>query len=238
MGVPGIVNVDGTDCVISLEGWSRHTNGVEILRLEDGNIVGLLPGLTSCKGSIMGSLYALSDGTIVNYLGTKGHYDGLKLTGWRLAMNDHGRVQATQSWQLDRVRFFTMMRAAWRGTDLYSSWNIVDGSAGQVVTEERVGKSMRAPFKGRSGVHLLAGKHYVQGVLGGGKFAFWNLETGELDGIGSIPENPADGATTEQKCRQAGRTTWRWLGGATPFAYRDRLYVRAYDFLWCMEEKP
>jgi hypothetical protein len=234
MGVPGIVDVDGVPHVISIEGWNMATNAVEILRLSDGESVGNLPGVTTVKGDIMGSVYTLSDGTIVNYLGTKGNYGDMKLVGWNLSLEPTGHVTARERWRSERGKYFTLLRAAWRGTDIYSQWNVLDGTTGQFVTEQRMGQAMRPPSGSHYWAFLLTEHHYVQCLLSTGQFVFWELGTGKMVGTGSLPVNPHDGLPTETIAGNEGRLTWRWLGGATPFAYNDRLYVRSHDFLWCL----
>jgi hypothetical protein len=93
---------------------------------------------------------------------------------------------------------------------------------------------MRTPFK-RCEAYLLAGPYFVQCGFRDGKFAFWDLATGELAGVGALPVNPPDGAPAAQKRAYEGSSAWRWLGAATPFAHGGRFYVRANDFLWCFE---
>jgi hypothetical protein len=48
-----------------------------------------------------------------------------------------------------------------------------------------------------------------------------------------VPVNPKDGRSPGEVGAQAYRPDWHWLGPATPFAWRDRFYVRANDFLYC-----
>jgi len=56
--------------------------------------------------------------------------------------------------------------------------------------------------------------------------------------VGRLPVTPADGASAErQQAEEHRRKDWRWLGGGTPWAEGDRLYIRGYDFLWCIGGK-
>ncbi|MEI7832466.1 MAG: hypothetical protein WCJ56_04635, partial [bacterium] len=52
---------------------------------------------------------------------------------------------------------------------------------------------------------------------------------------GRLPVQPKDGASKEQKLAEEKKGDgWHWLGVATPWAEGDRLYIRSYDFLWCI----
>jgi hypothetical protein len=230
MGVPGIVEVGGTTCVIMIDREGGRESSVEIVRLADGKVVGNLPAVTCSKGSITGPV-VLSDGTVVAYGPAKTRKRDI--VAWRLSVDDAGRVAITERWRAAAMKYFGLWRPAWRGMEMFSRHVRFDGRAGKPVLE-----NMRRPFKGGSydGTHFLAGPYFVQVGFYAGKLAFFEMATGKLAGVGSVPVNPADGLPVQRKREQATRSDWRWFGCGTPFAYKRRLYVRSYDFLWCFEK--
>lgn len=229
MGVPGIVRVGGDAFVIGVDREGRRDESVDIVRLKDGMIAGKLPAVTCSKGSITGPC-VLGDGSVVAY--STGAAKSMDVVSWTLAMDSGGTVSASERWRTQGPRYFGLWRPAWRGTEMFSGQVRFDAAVGKPI-----GADMRKPFKGGSydGAQILAGPYFVQCGFYAGTFAFFEINSGKLAGTGKVPVNPEDGLSTQLKREQAARSDWRWLCGGTPFAYKNRFYVRAYDFLWCFD---
>jgi hypothetical protein len=230
MGVPRIVKVGDIDCIIGVDREGKKEPGVDIVRLKDGVVLGKLPGITCSKGSITGPII-LSDGSVVAY--ADGKSKKRDAVCWTLVMNSAGKVTASEKWRTQLPKYFGLWRPAWRGTEIFSKWTRFDGSEGKPINE-----NMRQPFKGGSydGCCFLAGPYYAQVGFYAGEMAFFHIQSGKRVGKGKLPVNPDGGLSVQQRKEQATRLTWRWYGCATPFAWKNRLYVRSYDFLYCFEK--
>jgi outer membrane protein assembly factor BamB len=226
MGVPNIVTIGETPCMIAIGNEYKDTEDNDIVRIADGKILGVLPGRVTSKSAAHGSVVVLADGTVVNLGVASG-----TLVGWSLALGADGRVTPTQRWQKERPGAF-LDRPCWRDRTIYRGGIELGGTAGMKVGSDMRGPSLKAG--GYDGATLLAGPYYIECVFGAGGFVFWDARTHAWCGLGTLPVNPEDGVPAEVRYGNAWRATWRWLGAATPFAYKDRLYIRAYDFLWCI----
>ena len=230
MGVPGIIEIDGTTCVITVdEIWNGYVS--ELVHLDDGVVLGEIPG---ARNGGNGSPYVLSDGSVVTRVPPGKGVKNCDMVGWALSMGSDGKVVVKERWRVPErdLKGFSLSRAARRGTEIFGHEMLLDGTTGKPI-----GTGMRRPYKGGSydGQSLFAGPYLVQCGYYAGEFAFWNRETQELVGTGRVPVNPEDGLPVELIGAQTFRSTWPWLGPAAPFAYKNRFYVRANDFLWCFE---
>jgi hypothetical protein len=213
-------------CVIMVcDTWNTAAN--EIVRLKDGVVVGEIPGT---RWSFNGSIPVLSDGTILRNVPVEGQGENYAVVGFRLNLETDGKVTAREVWRIPRSKG-QVSRGAWRGTRYYGSGGVcLDGSTGAVVFSGLSDVFRRTSYDGQA---LLAGPWYVQCSFASGGFSFWDNDTGALIAGSTVPVNPKDGRSPGEVGAQAYRPDWHWLGPATPFAWRDRFYVRANDFLYC-----
>jgi len=218
VGVPGVVRVGGEYYILTVGSTGRSRDGDEILRLKDGAVAGLLPGSTASKGSIVNPMVIVDD-RVVNI--TK---EGL--TGWKLTEKD-GKIVPERLWATP-VDARGLARACWSGGFIYSRDGIFD---------TKDGKKLQGGVRGNgyaSDGGIVAGRVTVGWDFYKGKFYFTDIKTQNNLGEGALPTNAADGLPQQLKQEQEIGDTWRWLGAATPFAYKNCLYVRSYDFLWCL----
>jgi hypothetical protein len=221
MAVPAVAIVGSERYVIGVNPNSG-LGGNPILRLRDGLAVGSLPGHVmpnSMNGPIvMGdTIVSIHDKAVVcRRLVRQG--DGLTLEErWRSP--DKSMVD----WKL--------MRVPWRDGMAYLDNGVFNLREGKRTLSWNV--LINQGYYGQGGI--LAGGYYLGWDFYHGKFFWRDLDTGKKAGEGVLPVNPSDGLPLTLRREQAVRfKEWMWLGAATPFAWRDRLYIRANDFLWCI----
>jgi hypothetical protein len=243
LGVPAFVAVGQERYVIGVGNEGAGTPESAIYRLRDGAVVARLPGVTSSKGGVSGPV-AWGD-FVVN---RPGHEDAM-LVCHRLAPKDGG-ITLQEVWKLARSdrreESISLFRPASRDGRLYNGGSVLDLKDGKWVAARR--SPLNGGYYGGGGI--LIGPAFLSWDFYGGtkssdkttepgraRFAWHDARTGQPMGEGFLPVNPEDGKPLQFKREQACRDSWRWLGAATPFAWRDRLYVRAYDFLWCLGPK-
>ncbi len=161
----------------------------------------------------------------------------------RLVAED-GHISCQEVWRLPQTKF-RLERCAWRDGKVYSGGSVLDGATGKVVSATRA--SVDPGYCGGGGI--LAGGYYLCWNFYGRKskvesepvnaeFIWMDIATGKKAGQGVLPVNPSDGLPVTLRREQAVRSKrWMWLGAATPFAWRDRLYIRANEFVWCLGSK-
>ena len=219
MAVPMAMTLTGQQYIIGING--------DIYRLSDGKVMGILPGETHRKGVNNGPII---DGDLVINIGkVAGDSDAMNLTAHRLR-EQSGTVMVERVWCVEGRSPIHLSRAAWRGGRLYNGGTVVDFTTGTNVAVKL--PALNPGYCGAGG--MLAGGYYLSWDFYNGKFLWRDLATGLKAGEGKLPVNPSDGLPLTIKQEQAISETWRWLGAATPFVWKDRLYIRAYDFLWCL----
>ncbi|MFP4054519.1 MAG: hypothetical protein ACLFV7_11730, partial [Phycisphaerae bacterium] len=70
-----------------------------------------------------------------------------------------------------------------------------------------------------------------------GVFVFRKLMGREPLGRATLPVNPPGVDHDEVKRGNTKHARWPVLGAAMPFPYKDRLYIRSFDYLWCIGRK-
>jgi len=179
------------------------------------------------KGNNNGPIIA---GDLVINLGAiQGAGTPMDLTAHRLR-EQSGAVTMEKVWCIAGVTRISLTRAAWRGGRLYNGGTVVDFNTGTNVAVKL--PALNPGYSGAGGI--LAGGYHLSWDFHNGNFLWRDLATGLKAGEGKLPVNPADGLPLAIKYEQAIDEKWRWLGASTPFAWKDRLYIRAYDFLWCL----
>lgn len=238
LGVPAFVTVGKERYVVGV--GNEGAAGSNIYRLHDGAVVARLPGVTSSKGGVSGPV-TWGD-RILNR-----QADGdATLSCHRLVAKD-GELTLEQVWSLPksakREESISLFRPAWRDGRLYNGGAVLDIEKGAWIA------TRRAPTNGGyyGGGGILIGPAFLcwdfygatkssdkSAMPARARFVWLDAASGTQLGEGFLPINPPDGRTLEFKRAEACRDSWRWLTAATPFAWKDRLYVRAYDFLWCL----
>jgi hypothetical protein len=226
MAVPTVLSIDGLSCVILVD--QSAGKGMEILRLSDGAVIGELPGVPVANGG--GALVLLDNGRVVLRALTDSPYRAYYAC-YSMSLNDAGQVVLKEHWQTGTpepwqkggvgFRYFDLANASWRGSAVYGGAAILDSELAGIE------ESHAATAVGT--INTLTRNHRVQFSDRTGEFLFWGLDNSLLHGMGKVPVQPEEDLAEAQR-RGIVRTT---LGGAAPFAYKDRLYVRSYDYLWC-----
>jgi outer membrane protein assembly factor BamB len=227
MCVPAIVAVGGVPCIISVD-YAR----ADIIRLRDGIALGRLPGTTNSKNSFMGSCCVLGDGTVVTSVTSDEKPRSPDYVGWALSLvPGKDKVTVSERWRIP-VNKLKMVRPAWRGTDLFTGEVRVDGTTGEVT---RYYSSDEREYFDRD-VCLLMKHHSLMCSFRRNYFVSRDLSTGRILGVGHLPAKPSGGVPLMLKRSYEGQDAWRWMGGATPCAYKDRLFIRTYDFMYCFSK--
>lgn len=73
--------------------------------------------------------------------------------------------------------------------------------------------------------------------LADGRVLFRDLKTHQSAGTGALPTNSPETENDLLKRGEAHGPHWKMFSGASPFAYKDRLYIRGFDYLWCIGRK-
>jgi outer membrane protein assembly factor BamB len=248
LGVPAFVVANGERFVVGVgNGAPRQPPNFEkplnpIYRLADGAIVAVLAGQTSGKGDV--SAPVVLDDLIV----TQARWNETTLHGHRLVHDGNG-WKLEEVWQLaqDKKQAIHLFRPTQHDGKLYNGGSVLDLRAGKFLANRR--PPVNQGYNGSGGI--MVGSAFLSwdfygdakssdktSIPGRARFVWVEPASGKQIGEGFLPINPADGHPLAFKREQACRDSWRWLGAATPFAYKDRLYIRAYDFLWCIGRTP
>jgi outer membrane protein assembly factor BamB len=243
LGVPAFVIVDGERYVIGVGNEGASAAESAIYRLSDGAVVARLPGVTSSKGGVSGPV-VWNDGI----LNRPGHDDAV-LAFHRLVKKGES-LELEKVWSLPRSakreEAISLFRPARREGRLYNGGAVLDLKEGKWLATQR--GPVNPGYYGQGciliGPALLHWNFYGDGKSNDkslrpqqSHFVWTDAATGKPMGEGQLPINPADGKPLDLKRGEASLNHWRWLTAATPFAWKDRLYVRAYDFLWCLGPK-
>ena len=206
--------------------------GDAILRLRDGVEVGYVPGRNSIKCRVSGPALLAPD-LVLTHGSTNESFVLTQL------IPIGGRITTKEVWNStvkgDNGKIFriSLWRPAWRDGKLYKGGDVLDAVSKTFPVSGQPGLNCRDG----GGATILAGDFCLTIDPDAGKFLWRNILTNQKAGEGSLPVNPPDGLSEQWKKEHEIASSWRWLGAATPFAYKDRLYVRAYDLLWCIGPK-
>ena len=234
---PSVARVDGEAVMIAAgNGGSKDFKGDELIRIRDGASVGLVP---SRSGARSRSVTIVVDGDLVVTTVGLGKRQSATV-GYRLSWNaDRSALVCTEVWRLPDPRGFTALkRQPWIDGTVHHPAGVLDLRTGTMVRApgyERYELKGNGGYCGQGG--FIAGKAYCKWNFYKGQFLFFDRSSGQPLGIGTLPVNPPDGLPAAQKqAEEHRRKDWRWLGAGTPFAVGNRLYVRSYDFLWCIDQ--
>ncbi len=258
MGVPRVLRVDGEAVLVTAHGTPPGRKdpaefGDELLRVRDGASVGRLPAGNSGKAWGTGAIVVEDDvifcgiepGGVVSHGG--GYRPPKTVGALKLTWNAE-RTSLTHEilWQHPNRKQYFMEPAVADGV-LYASDAALDLKTGGGLP---IATHWSKVYQGYCDHGLIVTRNslvrwnrfgqtdYKDRSTGPDKqafFHFFDRRTGEPLGIGSLPISPDDGLSAERRgIEEHDRDWWRWLGAATPWAENGRLYIRAYDFLWCI----
>lgn len=196
---------------------------------KDGTPLGKIPGTMNGKMEFAGPLI---DGDVAYSL--DGDWRARILKGYRLKLGDDGKLAAEELWakpSRDLPRGFGMWRTVAMNGRLYHAGAVLDGMTGAPVAP-----AARGAGAGYCWWMGLAVKDAFLSIdAEKGNFCFTDLNTGKVLATASLPTNPLP-ERGEEIAGFTGRSKWGILGAGLPFVYKDRLYVRTCDYLYCIGE--
>jgi hypothetical protein len=240
MGVPALVELDGVTVMIAVGDGNNgdmprdyQYPGDEIVRVADGQTVGYLPGPATKKGPSTGPV-VVGD-LVVSKVPAPGHKS--KNLAVRLSWDDKKeQVVCTEVWRHDEKHryprgFNLFARSPWIDGKLYGGSAVMDLATGEILKDHDRQWDVSQGYCGEGA--FIVGPAYVRWNLYGGKwvkrkgkeecgeYVAFDRGSGNLLGVGRIPRSPTDRKRM-------------WVGAGTPYAAGGRLYVRSFDYLWCI----
>jgi len=67
-----------------------------------------------------------------------------------------------------------------------------------------------------------------------GRFVFRDVATQRVVGDLRMPKDPLGEANAEHVRSRIGLDRWMLFGAGLPYVWKDRLYIRAHDCLYCI----
>ena len=230
MSVPRVMELGGRKVIVPSVGENRvGPPGDDVLRLSDGKVLGQVPGTTSAKTSCTGPMIVDGD-VVVHYAGDWRDRD---VIATRLGLSADGESLTTEElWRITKntIRNFSLWRAVVHDGKLYHADVILDARTGKVFRDRL--PSSRRRYTWRSG--MIVGNAFLSINHQEGEFLFRDLATHKVVGQASLPVNPPGGAPDNLKIDNERGLKWSVLSAAAPYPYKDRLYIRSYDYLWCI----
>jgi hypothetical protein len=246
MANPRIIDLHGTAVVLS------GTNS-EVIRLRDGRVLGRLPGSVHSKSFATGP--AVCGEVVLTH-----EWEGVRIrsiVASRLRL-EGDRLSVERLWEKEpreELGRFHLWRTVGHGGRFYSDQAAIDADTGKAVAKVGSGSDVVKTADGKAvlgekgrvmrvfggyetrGDHVLAGERLV--VKNGLTGAIAVLDAKDLRVLSAfaLPINPPDGAEERLKRVNANAPRWPRLGFAAAFMYRDRVYLRGFDFLYCIGRK-
>jgi outer membrane protein assembly factor BamB len=255
MAVPQIVTVAGERLVITCSGG-------DVFRLGDGKHLG---GPFAKGGKVSTPVHASGDVIVCalpDSLQWGAGEDDFVHKAYRLTFAGD-RIVATELWSMDTkvqrrtgVNCGDLWRYAIHGGKIFTAQGVIDVATGRILRS-----NLPAPRRNYCwnqtivagntvltsvGVGLKNSKDQVASYRQYGEawlnetdavFLFRDATSGKVVGEATLPCQPSGGVDEAVVRASCGRAKWPWLGAAAPFVYRDRIYVRAYDFLYCIGKR-
>ncbi len=228
MTVPRVVDLGGTKVVIVGTGEQRPgPDGDDVFRLSDGTILGQVPGTTSAKMSVDGPVML---GDVVYHY--SGHWRDRTIHATRLSLDADGMLKTEKLWSAKKndLRKFSLWRATAHEGRLYHGPVEIDARTGKVLVDRR--PAARKRYCWRSG--LIVGDAYLSIDHAGGEFVFRDRKSGKEIARSTLPLNPSGGHSEKRKRQETNGPKWEILGAAVPMPWKDRLYIRTMDFVYCI----
>jgi len=242
-GIPSVLRVGGEAYVISIgdaveaEAGSSQPHpdgpGNEVFRLRDGRMMGMLPGAATRKRSLMG---AVVHGDIVINRGrtVPGKKKAPVYVAHRASLTPDGEgLEFREIWRTVKLR--DLWLPVIHENTIVTAAGAVDVNTGALLREWGQGIGFRSIFSN----HLLLrdGIWMSSTQRGKGEFRFIDISAGRRLAANTLPLNDPE-LDHEARCRaSSGMRQWDKFGAGMPFPYRNRLYIRSYDYLWCIGER-
>lgn len=221
--MPGLIELSGESFVI-VPASGPGQSGDEIIRLRDGKICGILPGFSSSKMQIGGPLVA--GDLVISNTGV----NGPEAVAHRLAYDkETEQVQNTQLWIVKPQR--NLFRVSLVGERLHAG-----GQSFDAISGKELGRNLPAApnnYCWRS--ELSIGSQVLSIDHSGGTFVFRDAVSGKGTGRATLPKHNPEIYDAPRVRAQVRGERWAVFGAATPVAWKNRLYVRGFDYLYCIE---
>lgn len=140
-----------------------------------------------------------------------------------------------------------LVETAWQSTDISLSGRnaIADdrmfggGWVADLNTGELLAGGSRGGLSSAGGgyvwpMRLLVKRCELSIDAAGGRFVFRDTTTHKVLGDIQMDKDPLGDANIDHVGSRIGCRSWHVFGAGLPFAYRDRLYVRSHDYLYCI----
>jgi hypothetical protein len=221
LAVPRVLDLGGTPVVLTAAGG-------EAIRLADGKILGHITGEVSSKMDVAGPLV---NGDTLYYL--SGDWRDRDIVAARLSLGASGDALAVgELWRIKQkqVRGFSLWRTLACDGLLYHGGSILDGRTGQ-LTQGRL-PAAQGGYCWSAG--LIVGDAFLSLDHARGRFLFRDLKTHKVLGDNTLPANPPEARDELRARANAHGPEWKIFGAGLPFPWKDRLYIRGFDYVWCI----
>lgn len=222
-GAPAYIEVSGTPAVVTGERG-------EVLRLADGKILG---------GPFFRSAPVYVRGNILIGRATRGAR-ALRLSLAREEETPPGEafersdeLWVEELWEAGSPVSMSR-RPALSADRLYGDGWICDLHTGELIAGGKRGDLPDAGGGYHSPMRLLVKGCELSINASSGLFVFRDVDSHKVVGKVQMPKDPLGDANIEHVAARIGLSRWQWFGAGLPFAYRDRLYVRSHDYLYCV----
>jgi len=144
-----------------------------------------------------------------------------------------GRLLVRQLWQADKP-VTTGGRPAVAGGRLYGRGWVCDLKTGELVAG-----GARGGLPSAGGGYVFPMRLVVKGCelsidAKSGRFVFRDVATQRVVGDLRMPKDPLGEANAEHVRSRIGLDRWMLFGAGLPYVWKDRLYIRAHDCLYCI----
>jgi hypothetical protein len=226
MANPRIIDLHGTAVMLT-------ATSAEAIRLHDGRILGRLPVGVHCKSFASGPAV---NGDIVLGVAKSDAYHATAVAAFRLGI-EGDTLRCTELWRkpVKQAGINLWRTMAWRDR-FVSEWTSVaaaDGGEPRSLTppKDAAGKQIRMNTTKDA---IIVGDRLIVKNYETGAFAIADLASGRVLGTAQLPLDPDTGRSMAWKQAQEHGSRWRALGCAAIFPAHGRLYLRSYDYLWCI----
>jgi hypothetical protein len=223
--IPGLIELGGESFVI-VPASGPGRSGDEIIRLRDGRICGLLPAFSSSKMQIGGPIVA--GDLVISNTGV----NGPEAVAYRLVYDKKTeQVQNTQLWIAKPQR--NLFRVSLVGDRLHAGGQDFDAVSGKELGKNLPGAPNNYCWRSE----LTIGSQVLSTDHSGGAFVFRDAVSGKEVGRATLPKHNQEVYDAKRIRAQVRGEQWAVLGAATPVAWKNRLYIRGFDYLYCIGGK-
>lgn len=215
---PAIIELGGEAFLVAADSG-------KIYRVRDGRECGVVPGGFTSKMAIAGPI--IEKDVVVGFMGDERKQ---AIAAHRLAHDAAAEtVTVNELWRKPQGRV-SLWQACIHEGRLHTMNAVLDVLTGETPLE----KLPHAHNNYCWWSAIVAGDHYLTIDHAGGTFLYRDLARGREVSRNTLPTNPPE-VHDAAKVRANGQgSAWKIVGAATPEAVGERLYVRSFDYLWCI----